>query len=253
MFFGVQSGETRPPDIRSFAASSVGMSSSMIFFLSTKIRKPAVGIGVGGRKTSVISMPIALKSRGNLALGVGGHEHHRPEAGRRVFDHADFLERIRPLAKNSFEELLQALVERPDERCPIDDGLAELDDRTADEVLGEEADDGDDDDSRQQAEARNRELDIVLRPVLHRNERPDPAIRPLDQRPGQPDGDCDGGANDEPGQEIVAKLDAERLLVRRLSHPSVPNSSAKPMNSVRLLRRTRTNHSTVTDLARFRG
>ena len=49
------SGVTRPPEIKSFAASSGDMSSGTIFSRGVKIRKPAVGTGVGGRKTQTIS------------------------------------------------------------------------------------------------------------------------------------------------------------------------------------------------------
>jgi hypothetical protein len=71
---------------------------------------------------------------------------------------------------------------RPEER------LAVLEEPAADEVGGEETQDGDEDQRHHHPEPRHRERQALVEPVGARNERHDDAVDPLDERAGDVDG-----------------------------------------------------------------
>ena len=80
-----------------------------------------------------------------------------------------------------------------------------LDQRAADQVGGEEAEQRQRDDGDDQAGAGDRPRQIGLRPVGGRDERTHQVVDPVDERPGQIGGDRQRPGDDQAGEEIVAE------------------------------------------------
>ena len=132
-------------------------------------------------------------------------QHDRPHAGRGKFDQADPAE-ARSLAREQrLEHLLQAAIDRAHHRHAAEQPFAEIDQRPADQVGGEEAEQRQRDHGDDQARAGQPERQIGFRPVGHRHERADQAVDPGHEPPGQIEGDRDRTGDDQAGQEIVAE------------------------------------------------
>ena len=128
---------------------------------------------------------------------------HMPGAGNSTS--ADLAEARAGLREQRLEDLLHGLVDRPHDRHAVEQVLAELDQRAADQVGGEEAEQRQRDERDDQAGARDAERQIGLGPVGRRNERPHQLVDPVDEPPGQTDGDVERPDQDQAGQEIIAQ------------------------------------------------
>ena len=130
-------------------------------------------------------------------------QHDRPHAGRRKFDQADAAEARSLPRKQRLEHLLQAAIDRAHHRHPPEQPFAEIDQRPADQVGGEEAEQRQRDHRDDQPRARQPERQIGFRPVGDGHERADQTVDPGHEPPGQVKGDGDRAGDDQAGQEIV--------------------------------------------------
>ena len=153
---------------------------------------------------------LARQLRGDVGAGRRREEHQRPHAGRRKLHQPDRAEGRARLREQRLEHLLQAAIDRPHDRHALQNRLADLDQRAADQVGGEEAEHGQRQERDDQAEARNLDRQIGFRPVGDRDERPHQIVDPGDERPDQPDRDRERPGDDQSGQEIVADAAARR-------------------------------------------
>ncbi|QTK78371.1 hypothetical protein AT6N2_C0473 [Agrobacterium tumefaciens] len=153
-----------------------------------------------------------------LALCFGRYEDHRPCARGRELDEADLLERVRVLLQNGFEQLLDAFIDRPHQRHAVEDGFADADDPFADQIISEEADEGNADDGDQQAKAGNGDIEILLGIVTGGDVGLHPAVGPLQEAPHQPHGDGDGRENQNARKEAVAQPCRKGNFGRNVGH-----------------------------------
>ena len=154
------------------------------------------------------------------------------------------------LREQRLEDLLQALVDRPHDRHAVEDVLAELDQLAADEVGGQEAEQRQ---RRRSAMIRpmpgNLERQIGLGPVGERDERPHQIVDPVDEPPGQADGDGERPDEDQPGQEIVAQaaddavMDGTGLAARRRCRPPARLARSSDCDRTRSSRSSRYNRT----------
>ena len=127
---------------------------------------------------------------------------HMPGAGNST---SATLRKLEPdLREQRLENLLHGLVDRPHDRHAVEQALAELDQRAADQVGGEEAEQRQRDERDDQAGAGDRPRQIGFRAIGRRDERPHDAVDPGDERPDQPDGDRKRPGHHQAGEEIVA-------------------------------------------------
>ena len=109
----------------------------------------------------------------------------RPHARRGKFDQADPAE-ARALAREQrLEHLLQAAIDRAHHRHAAEQPFAEIDQRPADQVGGEEAQQRQRDHGDDQPRARQPERQIGFRPVGDGHERPHQSVDPGHEPPGQ--------------------------------------------------------------------
>ena len=207
-------------------------------------------------------------------------EHQRPHAGRRKLHQADAAEARAALGEQRLEDLLQALVDRPHDRHAVENVLARLDQLATDEVCGQEPEQRQRNQYDDQTDAGDLDRQIGLGPVGNRNERPHQIVDPVDEPPGETDGDVGRPDQDQPGQEIVPQpadestVECDRLFrigrgiggrhdsrisVKLVHATTIISISARPNEITRRRARrrytpkSRPDHSTVTDLARLRG
>jgi len=146
---------------------------------------------------------VLARALADLASDPVRNERDRPHALPRVLDEAGALEGGAGLAEERLGDLLQAVVDRPDDRGALEDALAEIEDRAADEVLRQRADDGGERQKQQQPEPEDVAPEDILRVVGVRDQRDhlgvDEVDRPVEQVAGQKQRQDD----DEAGEEIV--------------------------------------------------
>ena len=140
------------------------------------------GGGVGGHRDEDRDEVVA-DALGDLAVDAGGHEGDGPGALARVLDEAGALEGVAGVGEEGFGDLLQAVVDRSYDGGAAEDGLAELQDLAADQVLGQRADERGEADEDQEAEAEDVAAEDVLRVVAARDEGDDLVVDEADEPP----------------------------------------------------------------------
>ena len=151
------SGFTMPAEMMILAASSTLIFTGTTLARGTKHTKPDGGIMPVGMNTLIRSSPgISL---GDLLGRVPGHEHQRPDALGGKLHQRDFLEALarRRGRHHRLENLLQALIDIAHDRHAPEHQLAGADQRASEQVGGERADQGQADDGKHQAHARESE------------------------------------------------------------------------------------------------
>ena len=141
---------------------------------------------------------------GDVAARRLRQEHQRPHAGRRKLHQRQPCGSSSPLREQRLEDLLHGLVDRPHDRHAVQQALAPADQRAADQVGGEEAEQREREERQHQAGAGDRPGQIGLRPVDRRNQRPHETVDPVDERPDQPGGDRQRARHHQAGEEIIA-------------------------------------------------
>ena len=109
--------------------------------------------------------------------------------------------------------MLQALIDVAHDRHAPEHQLARADQRAAQQVGCERADELEADDGEQQAHTRHGEVEVVLGIVDPGNVGLHPRVDDVDEVPGDVERDRDGAHHHQPGQEIVAQA---RAGVQRL-------------------------------------
>lgn len=122
------------------------------------------------------------------------------------------------LLQDGFEQLFDAFIDRPHQRHAVEDGFTDADNPFPDQVIAEKADEGDADDSDQQAEAGNGHIEILLGIVTGGNIGLHPAIRPLQEAPHQPHGNGDGCEDQNARKEAVAQPCRKGNFGRNVGH-----------------------------------
>jgi hypothetical protein len=146
------------------------------------------------------------------------NEADPPYAFAGVLDQGHGFERAARLRQHRLEQLAEAAIQVADQRDAVEQGLAEAEYGTADEVGGQESQERQDDDREQQADAGKRERQVLIWVVDARDQRFHTLVHPVDEKPGQVERDADGGGNHDAGEKVVAEPDARppATLRRRL-------------------------------------
>ena len=131
-------------------------------------------------------------------------EDDRPHARRRKLHQPDAAEARSGFREQRLEDLLEAAIDRPDDRRAVEDVLAELDQLAPDQVGGQEAEQRQRREDDDQARAWKMERQIGFETNGRRHERPHDVVDPVDEPPGQADRDVERSDQDQPGQKIVS-------------------------------------------------
>ena len=130
-------------------------------------------------------------------------QHDRPHPRRGKLDQADPAKARSGTGEQRLEHLLEAAIDRAHHRHPAEQPFAEIDQRAPDQIMGEEAEQGQRDHGDHQAGTRQPERQIGFRPVGDGNKRPHQPVDPGHEPPGQIEGDRDRAGHDQAGQKIV--------------------------------------------------
>ncbi len=104
---------------------------------------------------------------------------------------ADAAEARAVAGEQRLEHLLEAAIDRAHHRHAAEQPFAQIDQRSPDQVGGEETEQRQRDHGDDQAGARQSERQIGFRPVGRRHERPHQIVDPVHEPPGQIEGDRD--------------------------------------------------------------
>ena len=170
------------------------------------------GAGHEGRNVLGVRQP----RRDVGACGIR-QEDQRPHAGRGKLDEADPAEARAALGKQRLEDLLEALVDRPHDRHAVEDVLPDLDEFAADEIRGQKTEQRQCNERDDEPEAWDLHRQVGLWPIGERDEGPHQIVDPVDEPPGEADGDIGRPDQDQPGQKIIAQpADRAGMEWRRL-------------------------------------
>ena len=136
-----------------------------------------------GMKAEIIGF-LSGKALATISAGADEMKTIDQLPANRKFDQPDLAELAAGLAEDGFEHLLQALVDAADERRAIEHRLAEPDQRTADEIGGQEPEQSEPDNRDEDAKAWDMERQIAVRRQDVRQPGPHPVVDRVDDPPG---------------------------------------------------------------------
>ena len=116
--------------------------------------------------------------------------------------------------KRSLENLFQAFVDRPHHGHAAENVFAGFNELAPDKIRGEEAEERQRDEREDQTRPGHFYGQIGFRPVGDRNDGTNQVVHPIDEPPGQADGDVEWAHEYEAGEEIVAQT-ADHAVVKR--------------------------------------
>src|ERR1700722_15346108 len=153
-----------------------------------------------------------------LATISGGAEEMKtidPTARDRKLDQPDLAELAAGLAEDGFEHLLQAPVDAANERRAIKHRFAKPDQRTANEIGGQEPEQSEPDNGDEDAKPWNMERQVAVRRHDVRQPGPHPVVDRIDDPPGDIGGDRDRTEHNEPGEKPGSEPLAEGTVEGR--------------------------------------